>query len=168
MHSNMEAPVLGLDPGSRSTGFGLVRERSGRLELLETGTIRPDTNKDLCGRLGYIFQELNEIIIRFQPQEAAVEDVFVSRNSSSALKLGQARGAVLVACSHHEVEVSAYEPTFIKKTLVGAGRAEKNQVAFMVGRFLGMKPTWSKDSSDALAAAICHLNMRKSEIWRKK
>ncbi len=168
MSSNEDGPVLGLDPGSRCTGYGLIREQSGKLELLETGTIRPDAKEDLCGKLGYIFRELNEIIKHFEPKEAAVEDVFVSYNSSSALKLGQARGAVLVACSHQGMEVSAYEPTFIKKTLVGAGRAEKSQVAFMVGRFLGMKPTWSKDSSDALAAAICHLNMRKSVLWRKK
>ena len=168
MDSRKNEVVLGLDPGSRCTGYGVIQEKSGRLELLETGTIRPDVNKDLSNKLGYIFQELVKIIQCFEPREAAVEDVFVSYNSSSALKLGQARGAVLVACSHQNVEVTAYEPTFIKQSLVGAGRAEKSQVAFMVGRFLGMKPNWSKDSSDALAAAICHLNMRRSEIWQRK
>ncbi len=160
--------VLGLDPGSRCTGYGVLLEQSGRLKLLEAGTIRPDANKDLCNKLGYIFQELSKIIETFKPEEAAVEDVFVSYNSSSALKLGQARGAVLVACSQQDVQVAAYEPTFIKQSLVGAGRAEKSQVAFMVGRFLGVRPYWSKDSSDALAAAICHLNMRRNKIRQRK
>lgn len=167
MASEENGLVLGLDPGSRCTGYGLVLEKSGVLELLETGIIQPDLAKGLCERLGYIFTRLREIIAIYKPQEAAVEDVFVAHNASSALKLGQASGAVLVACSNQNLRVSTYEPTFIKKTLVGAGRAEKSQVAFMVGRFLGMSPNWPRDSSDALAAAICHLNLRKSELWQK-
>lgn len=153
--------VLGLDPGSRCTGYGLVRETSGYLRLVETGTIRPRAGGDLSQRLGSIFSKLGEIIERFRPDEAAAEDVFVARNSGSALKLGQARGAALVACSEHGVPVWTYEPTLVKKTLVGAGRADKHQVAFMVGRLLNRTPDWAQDSSDALAVAICHLNMRR-------
>jgi crossover junction endodeoxyribonuclease RuvC len=153
--------VLGLDPGSRCTGFGFVRERSGVVELLETGTIRPPAEADLCNRLGHIFRGLSELIHRFTPHEAAVEDVFISKNSSSALKLGQARGAALTACSVCGLPTSAYSPALVKKTLVGGGRADKQQVAFMVGQILGRKPSWAADSSDALAVAICHLNLRR-------
>ncbi len=153
--------VLGLDPGSRCTGFGLVSEESGRLRLIQTGTVRPPQDLPLSDRLGEIHARLSRLIQEFSPNEAAVEDVFVSRNTSSALKLGQARGAALVACAGHNLPVFAYEPALIKKTLVGAGRADKGQVAFMVGQLLGQRPDWSQDSSDALAAAICHLNLRR-------
>ena len=153
--------VLGLDPGSRCTGYGLVQERSGVLKYLEAGTIRPDTSRPLSDRLGHIFHRLSALIDLHRPTEAAVEDVFVANNTSSALKLGQARGAILVACAVKELTVSTYEPTQVKKMLVGVGRAGKDQVAFMVGQLLGVRPRWSRDSSDALAVAICHLNQRR-------
>jgi crossover junction endodeoxyribonuclease RuvC len=153
--------VLGLDPGSRCTGYGIVRERSGVIELLETGTIRPPQDFGLSERLGHIFRALTELIQRFGPGEAALEDVFVSKNTASALKLGQARGAALTACSVCGLSTSAYSPALVKKTLVGGGRAEKQQVAFMVGQILGRKPSWATDASDALAVAICHLNLRR-------
>lgn len=153
--------VLGLDPGSRCTGFGLVSETSGCLQLIQTGTLRPQLDLPLSERLGEIYAQLSQVITEYVPNEAAVEDVFVSKNTSSALKLGQARGAALVACAGHNLPVFTYEPALIKKTLVGAGRAEKKQVAFMVGQLLGQRPNWSQDSSDALAAAICHLNLRR-------
>jgi crossover junction endodeoxyribonuclease RuvC len=101
---------------------------------------------------------LSEIIAQQGPLEAAVEDIFVAHNSASALKLGQARGAALVACATSSLPIFTYEATLVKKTIVGVGRAEKSQVAFMVGRLLGVKPYWASDSSDALAVAICHLN----------
>lgn len=153
--------VLGLDPGSRCTGYGLVRERSGVLELVDTGTIRPKKSQDLSCRLGDIFRGISDLIEKFGPQVAAVEDIFVAHNTSSALKLGQARGAVITACAAHGLPVHPYEPTLIKKTLVGAGRAGKEQVAFMVGQLLGVKPNWAQDSSDALGVAICHLNQQR-------
>lgn len=153
--------VLGLDPGSRCTGYGLVREQSGILELVDTGTIRTRETGDLSCRLGEIFTGVCEVIQRYQPRVAAVEDIFVARNTASALKLGQARGAVITACAFHGLPVHPYEPTLIKKTLVGVGRAGKEQVAFMVGQLLGLRPNWSQDSSDALGAAICHLNQNR-------
>lgn len=142
----------------------MVREKSGVLELVATGTIRPPTDVDWGARLGHIFQALVELILEHKPQEAAIENVFVSNNAASALKLGQARGAALVACAVNNLATAEYEPTMVKKTLVGAGRADKQQVAFMVGQILGCKPTWAVDSSDALAVAICHLNQRR---WRR-
>ncbi len=160
--------VLGLDPGSRSTGYGLIKEQNGRLTLIKAGTIRPQTKKNLSLRLADIFSKLTQIIQDYQPQEAAVEDVFVAHNTSSALKLGQARGAALVACSVNHLQVATYEPTLIKKTLVGNGRADKRQVAFMVGKILGVEPNWPQDSSDALAVGICHFNMKTYQYLRSR
>lgn len=159
--SGREMLVIGLDPGSRCTGYGLVSERSGRLALVDCGTIRTDSGQDLSLRLEHIFTQLCRVISAYSPQEAAVEDVFVARNSSSALKLGQARGAVLVACSRNGLRVHTYEPNLVKKNLVGQGKAAKSQVAFMVQRLLGVsRPDWPEDCSDALAVAVSHLNVR--------
>ncbi len=153
--------ILGIDPGSRCTGYGLVRETSGSLDLIQTGTIRPQADQELSIRLDAIFSRICALIQEYSPTAAAVEEVFTAKNASSALKLGQARGAVIVACAHQNIPVFSYEPTLIKKSLVGAGRAGKDQVAFMVARMLGCKaspPDWSQDASDALAVAIAHLN----------
>ena len=153
--------ILGLDPGSRVTGFGLVREVSGTATLVEAGTIRCNQEEE-AARLGHIHRELSRIIERHAPVEAAVEDVFTAKNARSALKLGQARGAALAACALAGLPVSGYPPTHVKKSLVGQGRAEKEQVAFMVAQVLGVrKPEWAKDASDALAVAVCHLNERR-------
>ncbi|NDV19591.1 crossover junction endodeoxyribonuclease RuvC [Pseudodesulfovibrio sp. JC047] len=154
--------VLGLDPGTRVTGYGFVRERSGQVELVETGTIRTPVKKDMAVRLGVIFDRLQELIEKHAPAEAAIENVFVSKNPSSALKLGQARGACMAACATNGIPMGEYEPTKVKKNIVGVGNAPKSQVAFMVAHTLGeKKPDWPEDASDALAIAICHLNERR-------
>ncbi|WP_419784958.1 crossover junction endodeoxyribonuclease RuvC [Pseudodesulfovibrio sp.] len=154
--------VLGLDPGSRVTGYGFVREISGRAELVETGTVRTPVKESMAVRMGVIFEQLAELIKTHGPMEAAIENVFVSRNPSSALKLGQARGAAMAACAVHGLSVAEYEPSKVKKNLVGVGNAPKDQVAFMVAHCLGIKkPSWAEDASDALAVAICHLNERR-------
>ena len=154
--------VLGIDPGSRVTGYGVVREQSGKAELLCAGTVRTGSTKDLGTRLGAIFKGIAEVIGEHAPHEAAVENVFVSKNTMSALKLGQARGAAIAACAVAGLDVAAYEPTVVKKSLVGTGRAAKGQVAWMVAHSLGVKnPGWAEDASDALAVAICHLNQRR-------
>lgn len=119
-----ERIILGVDPGSRCMGYGLVRERSGVLSLVEAGVVRPD-EEAMSMRLGLMFSRIGELLRAHAPQSVAVENVFFARNSASALKLGQARGAVLAACGVHGVEVFGYEPTLVKKSLVGAGRAEK-------------------------------------------
>lgn len=149
--------ILGVDPGSRCMGYGLVRERSGVLSLVEAGTVRP-AEEALSLRLGLMYSRIAELLRTHSPQAVAVENVFFARNQASALKLGQARGAVLAACGVHGVDVFGYEPTLVKKSLVGAGRAEKSQVSFMVGQLLGVRPDWAEDAGDALAVAICHLN----------
>lgn len=156
-----EIIVLGLDPGSRVTGYGVVLERSGQARLLDAGTIRTNAKAPMGERLGRIFLGVQKVILSHAPQEAAIESVFTGKNAASALKLGQARGAAMAACAVGELPLSEYAPTKVKSTLVGHGRADKNQVAFMVGRILNEKPTWAQDASDALALAICHLNMRR-------
>ena len=157
-----EIIVLGLDPGSNVTGYGIVAERSGQVRLLEAGTIRTRQADEAAARLATIFSQVSGLIESFHPHEVAIENVFVAHNVASALKLGQARGAALAACGTHNLLVSGYEPTKVKKSLVGVGRAEKEQVAFMVAQILGQKnPKWAKDASDALAIAICHLNARR-------
>jgi len=159
----MAAPVavLGLDPGSQVTGFGLVREASGRAELIAAGAIRT-SGDDMAARLGVIYTRVAALIAEHGPSEAAIESVFVAKNTGSALKLGQARGAAMAACAVAGLSVAGYAPAQVKKSLVGAGRAEKEQVAFMVAQILGVKkPDWALDASDALAVAICHLNERR-------
>jgi len=154
--------VLGLDPGSRVTGYGVVRELSGKAELVATGTIRTPVKKDMATRMGVIFNQLQELIRLHGPAEAAIESVFVSKNPSSAIKLGQARGVCMAACAVNDIPMGEYEPSKVKKNLVGVGSAPKSQVAFMVAHCLGIKkPDWPEDASDALAIAICHLNERR-------
>jgi crossover junction endodeoxyribonuclease RuvC len=154
--------VLGLDPGTRVTGYGVVRELSGKAELVATGTIRTPAKKDMATRMGVIFDQLQELIRVHAPAEAAIENVFVSKNPSSALKLGQARGACMAACATNGIPMGEYEPSKVKKNLVGVGNAPKSQVAYMVAHCLGIKkPDWPEDASDALAIAICHLNERR-------
>jgi crossover junction endodeoxyribonuclease RuvC len=111
--------------------------------------------------LGHIFAAIVKLIEVHAPQVASVEEAFFARNAASALKLGQARGAALTACAYRNIPVHSYEPTLVKKTIVGSGRADKSQVAFMVSQLLGCKGPWAKDASDALAIAICHLNHRR-------
>lgn len=155
-----ECAVLGIDPGSQCTGWGIVREVSGVLKLVACGCVRTG-KEEFPERISIIFKGLFEVIQRYEPMEAAIENVFSGKNALSALKLGQARGAALASCAAHGLKVWSYEPTVIKKALVGTGRAEKSQVAFMVGRLLGEKPDWAVDTSDALGVAVCHLNMRR-------
>ncbi len=155
--------VLGLDPGSQVTGYGVVRESSGKAELVAVGTIRTPSGGDMAGRLGVIYSRVAEVVAAHRPMEAAIESVFVAKNTGSALKLGQARGAAMAACAVAGLTVADYSPAQVKKSLVGAGRAEKQQVAFMVAQILGVKkPDWALDASDALAVAICHLNERRA------
>lgn len=154
--------VIGIDPGTRITGYGIVREYSGQVSLLDAGTIRTDTSKPMCARLGQIYTRIAALINEHSPDEAAIENAFVASNPASALKLGQARGVAMAACAVSGLVVSGYEPTKVKQNLVGNGRADKSQVAFMVERILGVRNTkWASDTTDALGIAICHLNERR-------
>ena len=169
--------VIGIDPGSQRTGWGVVREVSGVLSLVECGVVRTASGRggqeetpgapesDFSRRLARIYHELAAILGRHRPDQAAMEQVFTAKNAASALKLGQARGAAVAACAAAGLDVADYAPTLVKKSLVGTGRAEKEQVAFMVRRLLNVRSEaaakWPLDASDALAVAICHLGMRR-------
>ncbi len=159
----MSVRVIGIDPGSRITGWGIVEEASGVLQLVDCGAIRTQSkgNTPFSVRLATIYKELNTIIGHYKPHEAAIEQVFTAKNAMTALKLGQARGVAVAACAGHDISVNDYEPTLVKKSLVGVGRAEKEQVAYMVRILLNTKEEWLLDTSDALGVAICHINMRK-------
>ena len=147
--------VLGIDPGSRVTGYGLIETNGVRSRHLGSGCIRTISG-DFPQRLGEIFNGVREVLAEWQPQEVAIEQVFVSRNASSALKLGQARGAAISAVVTLETPVFEYTPAAVKQGLVGNGRAEKEQVQHMVRVILGMQGRMALDESDALAVALCH------------
>ncbi len=159
----MSITVIGIDPGSRITGWGILQEVSGVLKLVDCGAIRTASSAKapFAQRLATIYTQLSAIIATHNPQEAAIEQVFTAKNAMTALKLGQARGVAVAACAQHNIAVFDYEPTLVKKSLVGTGRADKAQVAFMVGRLLNTKQDFLADTSDALGVAICHLTMRR-------
>lgn len=171
LKGNGSITVIGIDPGSQVTGWGIVRETSGVLHLVDCGAVRTTSLRatgagkgepaEFSARLAHIYTELARIVTRHNPDEAAIEQVFTAKNAATALKLGQARGVAVAACAASSIGVSDYPPTLVKKTLVGVGRAEKAQVAFMVGRLLNTKAEWPLDTSDALAVAICHLTLRR-------
>jgi crossover junction endodeoxyribonuclease RuvC len=152
--------IIGVDPGSDTTGYGVIDSDGRHYDLVEYAGIRGPKHLSFAERLLAISRKLEEVIERLSPQACAVEDTFYAVNVKSALKLGQARGAVLVAAARAGVEVFEYSPLEIKSALVGYGRAEKQQVQEMVRVLLGMKNVPEPlDASDALAVAICHVNI---------
>jgi crossover junction endodeoxyribonuclease RuvC len=150
--------VLGIDPGSRITGYGLVEKSGNRLIHIDNGAIFTDTAADFPGRLKKIFDGLSAIIEQYHPDQVAVENIFFSTNAQSALKLGQARGAAIVAAVHAGLPVAEYTALQVKQAVVGQGRAEKSQVQKMLKALLGLPEIAQADASDALAVAICHIN----------
>ena len=152
--------VLGIDCGGEYTGYGVVEmDAGGRLCCLVCGAIKLSPREALPRRLSRIFTELGDVIARHQPDEVAIEDVFYALNVKSALKLGQVRGVAMLAAAVAGLEVAEYSPLTIKSSVVGYGRAEKQQVQHMVTRLLDLEvPPEPMDASDALAIAICHLH----------
>src|SRR4030095_12768255 len=151
--------IIGVDPGSDTTGYGVIDSDGRHYELVEYAGIRGPRNLSFAERLLKIRRQMEEVIERLTPQACAIEDSFFAVNVKSALKLGQARGAVLVAAARAGLEVFEYTPLEIKSALVGYGRAEKQQVQEMVRVLLRMKSAPEPlDASDALAVAICHVN----------
>lgn len=149
--------ILGLDPGLTHTGWGIVDRVDNRLRYVAAGRISSSASTPLPQRLMHIDAELAKVIAAWQPDEAAVEETFVNKNALSALKLGQARGVVLLAPARCGLPVAEYAANLVKKTVVGAGHAEKDQVAMMVRVLLCVQGDFgSPDAADALAVAICH------------
>ena len=155
--------ILGIDPGSRVTGFGLIISNGNKLEYVNSGCIKTQT-KLLPERLKIIFDQLCGVIECHQPEQAAIEEVFMGNNASSALKLGQARGAAMVACLSFDLSLSEYSARKVKQAVVGAGAADKAQVNHMVKALLKIKDNLAEDAADALAVAICHANTQASLV----
>jgi crossover junction endodeoxyribonuclease RuvC len=151
--------ILGIDPGSRFTGVGLIEVRGDQVRALHHAVIRAGSG-DFPERLGLIFNGVRDLVSAHRPHVAAVETVFVSRNAASAIKLGQARGAAVCAVIDAGVEVAEYAPRAVKQALVGRGGADKGQVQHMVRVLLGLKEALPEDASDALAVALCHHHTR--------
>lgn len=148
--------ILGLDPGLRRTGWGIVEAVDNRLRHIANGTIRPPTDGEMADRLAHLHFELERVIAAHAPAAAAVEAVFVHKNADSALRLGQARGIALLVPAQQGLAVAEYAANAIKKSVVGVGHAAKEQIGLMVTTLLpGCAPD-SEDAADALAVAICH------------
>lgn len=156
--------ILGIDPGSRVTGFGVIETGSNGAVLVAHGCVRQSSEATFPARLGKIFSEIGAVIAAQAPDEMAIEDVFVSRNPSSALKLGQARGAAICAAASVGLGVWEYTPAKVKQAIVGRGRAEKRQIQHMVAVLLGIRDPLQADAADALGVALCHLHHRQSEL----
>ncbi len=151
--------ILGIDPGSRLTGFGIIEVQGNQLQCISTGCVRVNGD-DLAGKLKVIFAGISELIEEFRPQEVAIENIFMHRNADSALKLGQARGAAISAVATQSIPVHEYTPSEIKKAIVGKGNASKEQVQHMVKALLNLNRIPQSDAADALAAALCHGHLR--------
>jgi len=164
--------ILGVDPGLQITGFGIIESDGRTSRYIHSANIRAKNTKvgdvSIPYRLGIIFSKLSEAIEQFQPDEVAVEEVFLNKNASSSLKLGHARGAAIYAAVNHRVPVSEYSARSVKQAIVGSGAANKDQIQHMVLRLLGLRGELQADEADALAVSLCHahtalmLNSRRS------
>lgn len=159
--ANTTIRILGLDPGLRCTGWGVIEAEGSRLRWIAHGVVRPDEKAPFAHRLLALMEGVGELCILHDCHEAAVEEVFVNMNPASTLKLGHARAAVMLAPAKAGVSVAEYAPNLIKKAVVGAGHADKSQIAFMVRRLLPMAGEVTADAADALAVALTHAQLRK-------
>ena len=148
--------ILGLDPGLGTSGWGLIQAEGNRLSHIKNGQIRTDSRAPLSQRLLVLADQLEALITELRPDGAAVEEVFVNANPQSTLKLGQARGVIIMVCARGGLEVGEYAPRLVKKAVVGTGAAEKAQVHAMVSRLLPGVTIAGPDAADALAVAITH------------
>ena len=153
--------ILGIDPGSRITGFGIIADKNRTYCYVSSGCIKT-TGDNFGQRLKQIYDGINQLMNEYRPSAVAIEQVFMHKNANSALKLGHARGVALVAAANHGVEINDYSPRQIKQAIVGYGAAEKSQIQNMVMRLLNLHAMPQQDAADALAVALCHAQMYKS------
>lgn len=153
--------IIGIDPGLRNTGWGVIEQDGQRLSYVADGSVHSEADLDLAVRLLQIHTQLLDVIRQFEPDEAAIEETFVNTDARATLKLGQARGAAMLAPALLKIPVSEYAPNTVKKSVVGAGHAQKDQVKHMVRLLLPKAKMLTVDSTDALAIAICHAHHRK-------
>ncbi len=147
--------ILGIDPGSRKTGFAFIDNKADKIAHIHSGFIAVKGER-FPERLGCIFKTLDGLIAEYQPHEMSIENVFMHKNAASALKLGQARGAAICAAMHHNIDVAEYAPKEIKKALVGTGAATKDQIQYLCKQYLNIKKELQEDEADAIAVAFCH------------
>jgi crossover junction endodeoxyribonuclease RuvC len=160
--------IIGIDPGLRNTGWGVIEAEGSRLIYVADGSVHSDAEAPLATRLLQIHEQLLAVLKEFAPDEAAIEETFVNTDARATLKLGQARGAVMLAPAIMKISVAEYAPNQIKKSVVGAGHAEKAQVKHMVKVLLPRAVMKSADSTDALAIAICHAHHRGAKSLAEK
>jgi crossover junction endodeoxyribonuclease RuvC len=158
--------ILGIDPGLRRTGWGLIEADGNRLIHIACGSLETNERAELGNRLLAIHDGLISVIERYHPHEAAVEATFVNTNAAATLKLGQARGVAMLVPAKAGLVVAEYAPNVVKKTVVGAGHGEKMQIRMMVGMLLPKADPKSEDAADALAIAVCHAHHRTSVMLR--
>ncbi len=158
--------ILGIDPGLRRTGWGLIESEGNRLVHVACGSVETRERDELGTRLLAIHDGLIAVIERYQPHEAAVEATFVNANAAATLKLGQARGIAMLVPARAGLAVAEYAPNVVKKTVVGAGHGEKAQIRMMIGVLLPKADPQSEDAADALAIAICHAHHRTSVLLK--
>ena len=156
--------LLGLDPGLRHTGWGVVESHKDKISWIASGNISPQTNISIDKRLFKISSELSKVIEEFKPEDAAIEQIFVGKNGQSTLKLGMARGVALNTCAYYNLSIYEYEATLVKKAVTGFGRASKEQVFSMVKLLLPRVKCKTEDESDALAVTICHSHFANSKL----
>jgi crossover junction endodeoxyribonuclease RuvC len=160
MHTSNPTRIIGLDPGLRFTGWGVIEVHGSSLKHIAHGIVKVPSNQSMAKRLSSLYHQLATLLTEYQPEEAAVEETFVNKNPASALKLGAARGVILLAPANQGLSVAEYSANTIKKSVVGAGHADKSQVEMMVKTLLPACRDATKDSADALAVAICHAHYR--------
>ena len=160
--------ILGIDPGLRRTGWGLVESDGNRLIYVACGSLATNEKAALGARLVAIHDGLARVIEQFAPHEAAVEQTFVNTNAAATLKLGQARGIAMLVPARAGLTVAEYAPNLVKKTIVGAGHGEKAQIRMMIGVLLPKAEPETDDAADALAVAICHAHHRQSVVMNVK
>lgn len=160
----MKTRIIGLDPGLRITGWGIIDSEGSNLSHVDHGIVTSKSEESLPSRILSLYTQLIDIIQRYAPDEAAVEETFMNNNPLSALKLGTARGVVLLAPAQAGLVVAEYSANKVKKSVVGVGHADKAQVAMMVARLLPKSGGVTKDAADALAIAICHAHHRSFQL----
>ena len=161
--SRLKVRILGLDPGLRHTGWGIIEAEGNRLSFVADGVVQPNPDLSLAERLRVLFLEVQGLVAAYAPDECAIEDTFVNKNPVSTLKLGHARAAAMLAPAVAGIMVAEYKPNLVKKSVVGAGHADKIQVAAMM-RILLPGCTSKNDAADALAVAVCHAHHRTSAL----
>ncbi len=161
--------ILGIDPGTATTGWAILEEELGKIRSLSHGCICTPKEKSTAQRLKEVSDDLKRIVKKYKPEEAAVEDIFFFKNLKTAVKVSQSRGAILLTLEELKVKIFEYTPLQVKQALTGYGRAEKKQIQIMAKNFLNLKSTPKPDDvADALAIGICHINSRKIKSITKE